>query len=235
MSQELVARWDSYLNKLKDRFYEVLNSAEGPMQDVIDGLQYDTVVIINILNGLKFQTVTQLSAKADEGWRKMDLELEKINAYRQFSGESKKADIFKEWAQDEFERYEIKLFAKAANKILDNVKKHIDETKMHRCTQCAADLPIKVYSFMSINLKCESCGAVNTYTPDSRVMALEYYVIEPLAKENAMEEYIKGKKDKAANKEYYRKYYTYIIENVPDKKEFYERTMNERLNNPFFS
>ena len=235
MSQELVARWDAYLEKLRNRFYEVLNSVEGQMQEVIDSLQYDTVVIINILNGLKFQTVTQLSAKADEGWSKMDLELEKINAYRQFSGEAKKVDIFKMWIQDEFDRYEIKLFARAANKILDNVKKHIDENKLHRCTQCGAELPIKVYSFMSLNLKCESCGSVNTYQPDSRVLALEYYVIEPLANEYAMEEKIKGKTDKAAMKEYYRKYYSYIIENVPDKKEYYERTMNERLNNPFFS
>lgn len=235
MSQELIARWDNYLNKLRDRFYEVLDSAEGPMAEVIDNLQYDNIILINILNGLKYQTVTQLSAKAEEGWSKMRLELQKINANSVIKEQALKEDIFKNWIDEEFQRYEIKLFARAANKILDNVKKHINENKMHRCTQCASDLPINVYSFMAINLKCESCGSVNTYQPDDRVRALEYYVIEPLANEFAMEEKIKGYRDKKIEKEYWKKFYGYLIENVPDKKEYFQRTLDERLNNPFFS
>jgi hypothetical protein len=235
MSQELIARWDTYLNKLRDRFYEVLNSAEGPMAEVIENLQYDNIILINILNGLKYQTVTQLSAKADEGWSKMKLELQKTCNTALMSSQSAKRDIFCNWIDEEFQRYEIKLFARAAKKILDNVKKHIDEKKMHRCTQCAAELPINVYSFMAVNLKCESCGSVNTYQPDDRVRALEYYVIEPLANECAMEEKIKGYRDNKIQKEYWKKFYGYLMENVPDKKEYFQRTLDERLNNSFFS
>jgi hypothetical protein len=87
---------------------------------------------------------------------------------------------------------------------------------------------------MAVNIKCDSCGSVNTYQPDDRVRALEYYVIEPLANEFAMEEKIKGRNDKNMMKEYYRKFYGFLMEKVPDKKEFYERTMNERLTNPHF-
>lgn len=235
MSQELIARWDNYLNKLRNRFYEVLNSAEEPMAGVIEGLQYDNIILINILNGLKYQTVTQLSAKADEGWSKMKLELQKINANSVIKEQAPKADIFKNWIDEEFQRYEIKLFARAAKKILENVKAHINDKKMHRCTQCAAELPINVYSFMAINLKCESCGSVNTYQPDDRVRALEFYVIEPLANEFAMEEKIKGYRDKNIQREYWKKFYGYLIENVPEKKEYFQRTLDERLNNPFFS
>lgn len=82
---------------------------------------------------------------------------------------------------------------------------------------------------MAINLKCESCGSVNTYQPDDRIRALEYYVINHLAEENAMVEKIKSKEDKNAAKEYYKKYYGYLMENVPDKKEFYQRQMEERI------
>lgn len=234
MSQELIARWDNYLNKLRDRFYEVLNSAEEPLNDVINNLQYDNIMIINILNGLKNQTVTQIGAKADEGWSKMRLEIQKINANSLIKEQGPKLDIFKNWLEEEFQRYEIKLFARAAKKILENVQKHIDEKKLHRCTQCAGELPIKVYSFMAVNLKCESCGAVNTYQPDDRIRALEYYVIEPLANEYAMEEKILGQKNNAVQKEYWKKFFGYLMENVPDKKEFFQRTMDERLNNPFF-
>jgi hypothetical protein len=234
-ASELITRWDNYLNKIRDRFYEVLNSAEEPLNDVINNLQYDNVMIINILNGLKNQTVIQLEQKVSEGWSKMKAEIYNSGDRSLVDTEGLKKVIFCNWMEDEFERYEIKLFARAAKKIQENVQQHIDEKKLHRCTQCAGELPIRVYSFMAINLKCESCGAVNTYQPDDRVRALEYYVIEPLANEFAMEEKIRGKKDKNAQKEYYKKFYGYLMENVPDKKEYFQRTMDERLTNPMFT
>lgn len=236
MSQELIARWDTFLEKLRNRFFEVLNSANESLNDVINNLQYDNIIIINILTGLKNQTVTQLSEKADDGWDKMRAEINKTGGGRGLMDEQvMKKNIFCGWMEDEFTKYEIELFARAARKILENVKQHIDEKKMHRCTQCAAELPINVYSFMAINLKCESCGSVNTYQPDDRVRALEWYVIEPLANEYAMDEKIRSRTIRNAEKDYFKKFYGYLMENVPEKKEYYERTLNERLNNPFFS
>ena len=232
---ELSARWDGYLSKLKDRYYEILNSTEEPLNEVYNNMQYDNVIIHNITNGLKGQTVVQLSQKADDGWNKMQGEIYKNGFLFLIKEEGYKLAAFKKWLDVEFTRFQTKVFANAARKILENVKQHIDEKKMHRCTQCAAELPINIYSFMAVNIKCESCGAVNTYQPDDRVRALEYYVIEPLAEEYAIEEKIKGATDKSAMKEYYKKYYGYLMDNVPDKKESYQRTMDERLNNPFFS
>jgi len=87
---------------------------------------------------------------------------------------------------------------------------------------------------MAVNIKCESCGSVNTYQPDDRIRALEYYVINNLAEEKALPLKIQARHDKGAQKEYYKVYYGYLMENVPDKKEFYQRQMEERINNPFF-
>ncbi len=235
--EELQTRWDNYLGKLKDRFHEVLNQAQVPLDEVINNLQYDTIIIHNVLTGLKNQTVYQLTEKGEEGWNKMENEMSKYGKvfWNQKSAEHTKFDAFRNWMDDEFTRFEVSTYAKAARKILENVKQHIDEKRLHRCTQCGAELPIKIYSFMAVNLKCESCGSVNTYQPDDRIRALEYYVINNLAEEHAMEAKIRAKYDKNAQKEYYRLYYGYLIENIPDKKEFYERDLNERLNNPLFT
>lgn len=73
---------------------------------------------------------------------------------------------------------------------------------------------------MAINLKCDSCGSVNTYQPDDRIRAMEYYVINHLAEEHAFPAKIKARSDKNAQKEYYKMYYGYLMENVPDKKIF---------------
>lgn len=235
--EELVIRWDNYLNKLKERYHEVIAQAEGPLNDVIDNLQFDNVIIHNIKNGLHNQTVIQLTEKGEQGWSKMESEMMKYGKFfwNQKSDQHNKLAWFRQWVNDEFSRFEIGLYARAARKILDNVKQHIDEKKMHKCTQCAAELPINVYSFMAVNLKCSSCGSVNTYHPDDRIRALEYYVLNHLADEHAVEEKLKASNDKNAQKEYFKKYYSFLMENVPDKKEFYERQMNERLNNPFFA
>lgn len=235
--EDLSKRWDTFIQKLKDRFFEVIQQAEGPLDDVINNLQYDTVVIHNIRTALHNQTVVQLGQKAEEGWHKMESEMMKFGKFffNQKTSEYKKLEQFRVWLDTEFLKFEVGTYAKAARKILDNVKKHIDEKKMHRCTQCGAELPINVYSFMAINLKCESCGSVNTYQPDDRIRALEYYVLNHLAEEFALPAKLRAKHDRLAQKEYYKMYYGFLMENVPDKKEFYERDMEKRVNDPFFS
>ncbi|HRJ99528.1 MAG TPA: hypothetical protein PL089_07935 [Ignavibacteria bacterium] len=233
--QKLIARWDSFIEKLKERYFEVLKQSEEPLNNVIENLQYDNVIIHNVKTGLKNQTVEQLSVKGDEGWNKMQTEMEKIGvSWDQINEQKGKLDYFKQWLEWQFGIFDVTTSGRAARKILDNVKKHIDDKKLHLCTQCAALLPIKIYSFISVNLKCESCGSVNTYQPDDRIRALEHYVLIPLAEEQAYPFKQKAANDREAQKQYFKTYYEFLMENVPDKKEFYERDMNERLNNPFF-
>jgi hypothetical protein len=228
--QALVTRWDSYLKKLEARYYEVLQAAEEPLNDIINNIQYDDVVMYNLSQGLKNQTVDQLGKKAEEGWFKMRAEMEKIGAgWKEISAQNEKMGAFKIFLEIEFDKYSVKLFARSARKILENVQNHVNMNKLHRCTQCGAELPIKIYSFISVNIKCESCGSVNTYQPDDRIRGLEWYVINHLAEEQAFDLKLKGRSNKEFAKEYYRKYYGFLMENVPDKKEFYERDMNERL------
>ncbi|HEY3249971.1 MAG TPA: hypothetical protein VGK25_02525, partial [Ignavibacteria bacterium] len=203
--QALAGRWDGFLKKLEARYYEVLKETEAPLDGIIDGLQYDNVVIHNIANGLKNQTVTQLSEKADAGWSKMQGEMEKIGAsHDDISAQRIKSAEFKYWLEIEYQKFEMSVFAKAARRILENVQQHIDLNKLHKCTQCAAELPINVYSFMAVNIKCDSCGSVNTYQPDDRIRALEYYVINQLAEEYAFPDKLRSRTDKSAMKEYYK-------------------------------
>lgn len=60
-------------------------------------------------------------------------------------------------------------------------------------------------------------------------------MIVPLAEECAFEEKLKARTDKGAMKEYYKKYYGYLIQNIPDKAKYYERDLHERLTNPMFT
>jgi hypothetical protein len=228
--QQVSTRWANFLQKIEGRYHEILDQAEGPLTDTINNLQYDTVIIHNIMTALRNQTVDQLGKKIDEGWGKMRNEMEKIGAsYTDIRLQASGGGSLKTKIHDEFLLYRVNVYGRAARKILENVKAHVDEKKMHRCTQCGAELPIKIYSFMAVNIKCESCGSVNTYQPDDRVRALEYYVINNLAEEQAFPVKLQAQYDKSKIKEYYEKYYGFLMENVPDKKEFYKRDMDESI------
>jgi hypothetical protein len=61
--QAIAERWNGFLKKIEARYYEVLQQTEAPLDGVIGNIQYDNVIIHNIANGLKNQTVTQLSEK----------------------------------------------------------------------------------------------------------------------------------------------------------------------------
>src|SRR5438552_13245277 len=76
--QQLSTRWANFLQKIESRYHEILDQAEGPLSDTINNLQYDTVIIHNIMTALKNQTIDQLGKKIDETWPKMRGEMEKI-------------------------------------------------------------------------------------------------------------------------------------------------------------
>src|SRR5205085_7776152 len=115
--QTLITRWDGFLDKIKTRYYEILQQAEGPLSDVINNIQYDTVVIHNITTALKYQTVEELGKKAEDGWKKMRGEMDKIGAsYNDITFQANKGYLFKNWMRVEFQKFQIHTFANAGRK-----------------------------------------------------------------------------------------------------------------------
>ncbi len=230
----LMQRLDIFLGKLKLRYHEIIESAKQPLEETIESLSFDTIILINIFTALRDQTVTQLGEKAESGFSKMSQQFYKLG----FSGAEERDAMtkmrqLKTYLEIEFTSFETETYVKAAQKILSNVKEHVNEKKLHRCTQCGAELPINIYSFMSLNIKCESCGSINTYIPDDRVRALEYYVLNYFAAEKALPLKLAAIKEGRSGKEYWKDYFEYMMEKIPEKKDQYERTMNARLHDRF--
>jgi predicted RNA-binding Zn-ribbon protein involved in translation (DUF1610 family) len=230
----LVERWDGFLEKIKSRYNEVIDSSREPLKDMIGGLQYDSIVIHNTLQGIKNQSVYQLDKKINESWEKMEGEMEKIGVmYDYIVPLRQKTEKTSRWMWDEFERFSITTFADAARQIEKNIRSVVDENVIHNCISCGSQLPVEVWAFQAVNVKCPNCGSVNTYEPDGRVRQLEG-VYSAYADEFAMEERILKDKDNKNGAAYFKKYYGFIIEKLPQRKEYYERIMNDKLNNPDF-
>jgi len=245
--EQLIQRWDSYIQKITARCDEMIAQANAGTDAFVPQLMFDTNAVINAWTGIKGQ-VFQLDDKLDEGWDKMDTLMDKAGFKRkEWDREREKSDEAKIQLHWKYEMNYILAMAKAGRQVLFNVKNHINENKMHACTQCGNDLKIDVYTFRAKNIKCDACEAVNTYQPDARVTALEAWVVVPLANEHAIAEkeaeyfaeersaFYKQRSDSenqkliALRKASINKYYQFLIDSIPEKADHYTRQRDQRL------
>ncbi len=246
--QQLIERWDNYISKIRQRCDEMISQANQGTDFFIPQLMFDTNAIHNAWQGIKAQ-IFQLDDKLDEGWNKMDTLFDEAGSTsKETDRERAKMEEAKIQMHWQYEKNLIMAHARAARQLLLNIKKHINENKIHTCTQCGNPLNINVYTFRAMNVKCDACGSVNTYKPDERIISLESWVVVPLANESALEEkeleyfaeerkvWEDRNKMTEANKKLidYRKatiqkYFGYLINSIPEKAEFYERQRDERL------
>jgi len=230
----LIERWDGFLSKIKSRYQEVLDQAADPIKEMISGLEYDSIIMHNVLNGLRHQSQGQLSQKMEETWEKVEGEFEKLGIpFETILKEQEKHHNQTEWMRDDFERFSIRIFADAARQIEKNIYAVVDPNQIHNCISCGDQLKVEVFAFQAINVKCGGCGTINTYEPDGRVRQLEG-VYSSLADEFCVEEYILKNKSNQNGAPYFKKYYGFIIEKLPQRKEHYERLLNDKLSNPDF-
>ncbi len=247
--QELIERWDTFLEKIKQRCKEMINQANQGTDMFVPQLQFDTNAVGNAWTGIKSQ-IYQLTEKMEEGWNKMDdLFDEAESSAEQTEEQRDKKQETKTYINWQYEKNKTLAIGKSAKQVLFNVKNHINENKIHSCTQCGSPLNINIYTFMAKNIKCDSCGSVNTYEPDGKIIALESWVVEPLAKEHVLEEQekefhleelisytnfgqvTKDQKSKLINlrKARINKYYQFLISSIPEKTEYYTRKRDERI------
>jgi len=247
--QALVERWDTFISKIKGRANELISQANQGTEMFILQLLFDTNAIGNAWTGIKSQ-IFELSNKLDNGWEKMDdLFDEADSSSNETDIERSKKEAAKTYIHWEYEKNQILALANAARQVLLNVKTYVNENKMHNCTQCGSPLNIPIYTFRAKNIKCESCTSVNSYKPDDRVIALESWVLVPLANEHSLTEketvfFLEEKLTEtdskkvtneqvseliSARKESIIRYYHFLVNSIPEKTEFYERQKEERL------
>jgi hypothetical protein len=247
--QQVIERWDNFLSKIKARCDEMIMQANQGCDMFIPQLLFDTNAIGNAWTGIKSQ-IYELTTKVYETWPKMEGLLNQAGCSQAEENlELEKRHQVISYMNWEYEKNRIIALAKAGRQILFNVKKHVNENKMHNCTQCGSPFSISIYTFRAINIKCESCSSVNTYKPDDRVVALEAWVLPPLADEHVLAEkekefFLQAKFDNAdsrkvtdaqaqelieSRKANIAKYYQFLIDSIPEKEEFYTRQRDERL------
>ncbi|EZH73040.1 hypothetical protein ATO12_18670 [Aquimarina atlantica] len=239
-------RWDGFLKKIEDRFEEILEKTEAALPLLFKATDFETTTFHNAWQGI-YSQANELIWKIDSTWDdKVEEAFENAGAEfgsKKFIQERDKGYLIKFKLEQKLKSYEVKIFADAAKKLLQEVKDTL--SKDFCCTQCQAKLPVKDNFFRSYYSTCEYCQTVNTFEPGTKARNIEHFAIHALGEEAALEHYLQYEELKFQNyiqdSETYSKeeltplYQKYVeaylkkrIEIIPDYKDRYEKDLKAK-------
>ena len=182
----LVAKWDSFLEKIEARFNESLAPAEEAVLDQLEEGNYDMVSNMTAWSGIKSQLL-QLEDKIettfdDKVGPQMSEYVERWNLIDQ----DQKGIALRESFRPKIERFEIMLEGKVAQRFYNHAIQFLNED--FHCTQCGGKLEIKKDIFRSHYVGCDYCNTTNTFTPNDKIAEIRW-VVDDIAKHKALKEW----------------------------------------------
>lgn len=219
--QELITRWDSFLAKIEERFYEALKQGKEAVLDSLDENGYDYYSSNRTLISIKMQIEETLIYKIDQTWSnqvKPLMEADDTNytytLEESIKGSNKKDDLhyrLDEWAficdgllSEKYYQYAIQLV-----------------NKDFRCSQCSSPIQIIENFFQSQYVSCTYCNAVNTFVPETKYVQIGWNVVKNIAAYYALDEWrilaVLERKNQDNNYEDYKKKYNTACQNYLTK------------------
>ncbi len=181
---EIQQRWEVFLNKIEDRFNEVISKSEEVLPLIFEHSELETVSFINAWTGI-YQQCLSLYCKIEDTWH------DKIEALildagydidsREMVSERNKGFDRRFKLESELKAAEIRVHAKASYRLIEEVKKRLEAG--FACTQCQAPLPLRKDFFRSYYTTCNYCQTVNTFEPGSLGRNVEHFALHALAEE----------------------------------------------------
>lgn len=183
---ELVAKWDSFLGKIDERFQESLQHAEEAVMENLVETNYDLLPTQRSWQSIKSQ-LRGLSDKIDSTFTesvgpKMSEFVKRTQVYDQ---ENKGSDL-SESIYTRIDRFEKIIEGKIALGFYDHAIQQLNED--FNCTQCGGKLEIKKDIFRSQYISCNYCNTVNTFTPSDKIAQLRW-VVDQIANYNSLAEW----------------------------------------------
>jgi len=182
----LVEKWDTFLEKINNRFNESLINAEEAILDNLDESNYDLTPTMTAWQGIKAQ-LHGLSNKIDETFdNKVKPQMTQYVEEYENIDESIKGGNLRSSIYHRIERFEIVLEGKVSQQFYNHAIQHFNQD--FHCTQCSAKITVNKNIFHAHYVSCEYCNTVNTFTPNDKIAAIRW-VVENIAKYKALPEW----------------------------------------------
>lgn len=173
---ELIARWDAFLLKMKERYIESLEQAEEACLTQLEETDYDYYTVFRSWQGMKAQ-INELLTKIDVTWEEtVAPKMKRIGEDYFYLDEQRKASELTDVLHEKMERFQKVLEGKLSLKFYE----HAIETVNHNfsCHQCGAPLTVKKDLFRAQYVTCGACNSVNTFEPSTKFMLIGGNIVD---------------------------------------------------------
>ncbi|MFK7813059.1 MAG: hypothetical protein AB8B59_11230 [Maribacter sp.] len=183
--QELIQRWDAFLQKIESRFKESLVHAEEACQEQLVETDYEYETVFRSWSGMKAQ-IDELISKIDTVWHsKVRPEMQAVGDF--YTDEGYKASESNDRLTEELYAFQRQLEGKLSQQFYDHAIQIAN--KKASCSQCDANLEIKKDIFRAQYLTCKFCNTVNTVEPETKFMKIGWGIIDNIAAIKAQGQY----------------------------------------------
>jgi len=176
----LVEKWDTFLEKIKTRFFESLVNAEEALMDNLEESNYDINPTMTAWQGIKAQLMA-LGDKVDTTFdEKVKPQMLQYKEHYEILDQAAKGTHLREKIIfDKIDRFEIVLEGKVSLKFYNHAVQFLNED--FHCTQCSAKIEVNKDIFHAHYVTCDYCNTVNTFTPNDKISAIRW-VVDHIAK-----------------------------------------------------
>ena len=193
----LVAKWDSFLEKIETRFNESLAPAEEAVLDQLEEGNYDMSSNTTAWSGIKAQLL-KLESKIETTFDdKVGPQMLEYIERWDLIDQNQKGVILRESFRPRIKRFEIILEGKVAQRFYNHAIQFLNED--FHCTQCSGKLEVKKDIFRSHYVACDYCNTTNTFTPNNKIAEIQW-VVDKIAKHKALKEWDAKEKARKACK-----------------------------------
>lgn len=183
--QELILRWDSFLQKIESRFHESLVHAEDACREQLISTDYDYETVFRSWQGMKAQ-IYELLQKIHDTWHaKVEPEMRQLGDF--WTDESYKSSETGDRLTEELMAFERQLEGELSQQFYDHVIQIAN--KKACCSQCNADLEIRKDIFRSQYITCGFCQSVNTIAPETKFLKIGWGIVDNIAKVKTQTQY----------------------------------------------
>lgn len=232
MKQELITRWDTFLQKMDTRFEESLHQAEQAVLDSLDENDFEYYTSLRTLMAIRSQLYESLIRKVDETWHsQVEPAMRADGDY--WPDESFKGYRLTESMNDRISEWQFLTEGKLAQKYYDHAITLINRN--FHCKQCNAPLQVKKDFFMAQYVTCEYCNTVNTFEPETKYTTIGWNVVDSISAFRSADEYraMESARGKAgyqqAIRTYYEKYFDERIKLMPHTSHTREQDIERKI------
>lgn len=185
--QDVIARWDGFLSKVKGRFDQIMEESRQGCAMLLQQTDLDPMAMTNAWTGMESRAKDLEMKISDTFNDSVEGAFDDLDAPGEVVDRERDRGLaMATWMERERERTRVQIFADAGRLMWERGKQ--EQAEGFACTQCGGKLEIP-HSVQAINVTCPYCSAVVTFEPGARVRMAAIYV-HNFAEQTAWDEWI---------------------------------------------